>query len=180
MAAAYRPRLSPEHRSKVSEVLELAEELTAEHFKLPSFDSERFAYDVLTLDDLAPEEITDGAALAVLHRYARGVRHGGAPRSFFRICLQDHNILATLDREQWMPFDDLLLFILTHELVHIARFGSFQQIFEAPEERRITEERAVHEITSRILAGLKRSSMDRIVALWSGTGGPDLIRDEVG
>ena len=97
MGRSHRRTLSPAEHARVPEVLGLAEELTAEHVRLPSFDAERLAYDVLTLKDLVPEEI-DARALAVLHRYAREVP-GEAPRSFFRICLQDHNLLAALARE---------------------------------------------------------------------------------
>jgi len=178
MARSARRRLSASERARVPELLGLAEELTAEHYRLPSFDAESLAYDVLTLDELKPEEIDD-EALAVLHRYEREER-GAAPRSFFRICLQDHNFLDALEREGDIAFEDLLLFVLTHELVHIVRFGSFLQIFGAPEEERLAEEQAVHETTRAILTRLGRGSLERVLSRWEGSGGPDVIRYEAG
>jgi len=169
-----RRTLSAAERARVPEVLGLAEELTAEHFQLPSFDESSFTYDVLTLKDLGPEEIDD-QALAVLHRYAREDRES-SPHSFFRICLQDHNLLAALSREQDIAFDDLLLFVLTHELVHIVRFARFLQIFHAPEDERLAEERAVHDTTRQILARLRSDTLERILARWEDSG-PDVIRD---
>jgi hypothetical protein len=73
---------------------------------------------------------------------------------FYRVCLQDHNILKTLQHVDYLMFP-LLLYIVTHELVHIVRFSQFLALFEAPEEHKQEEERRVHQLTQKILAPLK-------------------------
>ena len=76
---------------------------------------------------------------------------------FYRVCLQDHNILKTLKNGHDLRLFPLLLYIVTHELVHIVRFSQFLALFETPEEHKHEEERRVHRLTQNILAPLEGS-----------------------
>jgi hypothetical protein len=69
---------------------------------------------------------------------------------FYRVCLQDHNILKA-HRGRDLALFPLLLYIVTHELVHIVRFSQFLALFEASEPQRLAEEQRVHRLTHRIL-----------------------------
>jgi hypothetical protein len=72
------------------------------------------------------------------------------PAAMYSIILFDGNILHHLRERPQVRFDHLLLYILTHELVHLARF--FHLIdYDLPDCERIREEQKVHRLTGRIL-----------------------------
>ncbi len=52
----------------------------------------------------------------------------------------------------------MLLYIVTHELVHVIRFSQFLALFEAPEEEKAREEILVHRLTQKILQPLNFST----------------------
>src|SRR5262249_14203456 len=68
----------------------------------------------------------------------------------YRICLQDNRILAT-HAQRGLKLSELLVYVLTHELVHVVRFGQRLQRLDLAAEERPMEERSVEIITSRIL-----------------------------
>jgi len=74
-----------------------------------------------------------------------------AQYDLYRICLQDHNILSTLDQESKLSLLPLLIYVITHELVHIIRFSQFHQLFDATTEEKEQEEKRVHSLTRQIL-----------------------------
>lgn len=143
-------------QGQIGEALVIAEEMTSDFFKLTHGHWLKARYDILTLKQLTREEVSPHA-LALLAKY-----HGLPPdRSlksaafdYYRICLQDHNILKALNNGQGLEPLPLFCYILTHELVHVVRFSRFQARFEAPEEEKLAEERRVHCLTRQILAPL--------------------------
>jgi hypothetical protein len=143
-----------DHKDLVNEAACIAEEVTSDFFKLSHW--RRARYDILTLEALREEEIS-AHALALVAKY-HGCQPGrllsSAAFDFYRVCLQDHNILRALKSQPGLSLFPLLLYILTHELVHIVRFSQFQALFEAPEEERRREEERVHRLTQDILAPL--------------------------
>jgi len=146
-----------QHKELLKEAAVIAEEATSDFFKLSPCHWRRARYDILTLEALQAEEICSHA-LALVAKYDgrpadRLLRSAGF--DFYRVCLQDHNILNTLKHVNDLSLFPLLLYILTHELVHIVRFSQFLALFEAPEEHKQEEERRVHRLTQRILAPLK-------------------------
>ena len=142
------------HKELLKEATVIAEEVTSDFFKLSHW--RRARYDILTLEALRDEEISSHA-LALVAKYD-GCHKDRLLRSatfdFYRVCLQDHNILKTLQHVDYLMFP-LLLYIVTHELVHIVRFSQFLALFEASEEHKQEEERRVHRLTQTILAPLK-------------------------
>ena len=146
-----------DHKELLKEAAVIAEEVTSDFFKLSPCHWRRARYDILTLEALRAEEICSHA-LALVAKYDgwhkdRLLR--SAAFDFYRVCLQDHNILKTLEHVDGLSLFPLLLYIVTHELVHIVRFSQFLALFEAPEEHKQEEERRVHRLTQKILAPLK-------------------------
>lgn len=145
------------HKELLNEAAVIAEEATSDFFKLSPSHWRRARYDILTMEALRAEEISPHA-LALVAKYNGRPQDrllGSAVFDFYRVCLQDHNILKTLKHVDNLSLFPLLLYIVTHELVHIVRFSQFLALFEAPEEHKQEEERRVHQLTQRILAPLK-------------------------
>lgn len=153
------------HKELLREAAVIAEEMTSDFFKLTPTCWRRARYDILTLEGLEQEEISPHA-LALVAKY-HGCHRDRVLKSavfdFYRICLQDHNILKALDACPDLSLLPLLLYILTHELVHVVRFSRFQALFEAPEEQKDEEERKVHLLTQKILTPLKSPDIPRVI-----------------
>ncbi|NDY41370.1 hypothetical protein G3N55_00700 [Dissulfurirhabdus thermomarina] len=136
----------------LDEAARVAEDLTSDHFRLTSRDWRHMPYEIRTLRELAAWE-HPGRAFAHLVRYDRPLEakgSGGDARHFYRICLHDGNILAAAGgghKARLLPF---LVYVLTHELVHVARFGKFAHGFLS--NRHLEEERRVDRLTREILA----------------------------
>jgi len=82
---------------------------------------------------------------------------------FYRVCLQDHNILKTLEGSPDLALFPLLLYIVTHELVHVIRFSQFLALFEAAEAEKALEETRVHQLTQKILAPLNLLDLPPVI-----------------
>lgn len=161
------PRLfKPRHGRLVDASMVRAEEIIGDHYRLASFGPTRYLYDVVTLRGQKPEERAPGA-FAHLTRYTRSEQQPGSRQSaahFYRICLQDDGILRTFTRPE-VKFDlpSLLLYIMTHELIHIVRFERFQMTFEADEPARGREEQEVHGLTYQVLEPLADVPMQALL-----------------
>jgi hypothetical protein len=146
----------PQHKELLKEAAVIAEEVTSDFFKLSPAHWRRARYDILTLEGLRREEISP-------HAHALVAKYQGCPQNsslqsagfdFYRVCLQDHNILKTLEASPQLSLFPLLLYIITHELVHVIRFSQFLALFEACGEEQALEEARVHHLTQKILAPL--------------------------
>jgi hypothetical protein len=149
----------------LKEATVIAEEVTSDFFKLSVSHWRRARYDILTLEALQAEEISPHA-LALVAKYDG--RHQdrllqSAVFDFYRVCLQDHNILKTLKQCSELSLFPLLLYIVTHELVHIVRFSQFLALFETPEEQKHEEEGRVHRLTQKILAPLSVRDLPPVI-----------------
>ncbi len=154
-----------EQLSAVTHAVGIAEELVSNHFKMSASQWLRPKYDVKTLAELAPPEIVDGP-------FAQIIRYEGQPKSaslssstydFYKICLQDHAILAALRQNPDLQLLPFALYIITHELIHIVRFSKFLQGFDASAEERLAEEQRVHARTHDILIGLKLPGLSDVL-----------------
>lgn len=150
----------------VNRIVCLAEDIVSEHYKMSQTQWLRNRYDVSTLAHLDESEIVYGP-------YAQIVRYSGRKKDtelgseafdFYRICLQDHSILKALRENEGLFLEPFILYIVTHELIHIVRFGQFIQFFDANESQRTEEEKLVHRCTVEIL---KKSSMDGLDFVFS-------------
>jgi hypothetical protein len=157
---------SAESLAQLNRVSRLAEELTGDYFQLSSFGPRRYLYDVATAPGLSPDEVAPDA-FAQLCRYVASSPSPGdrdRPGRYYRICLQDANILGAVRRvEGRFSLDTLLCYIMTHELIHIVRFERFQHPFLTDPEDREAEELRVHALTYDILAGVDDSGITALL-----------------
>ena len=150
----------------VSDALEIAEETIGDFFKFSFGQWKRHCYDVKTVMHLDETGIVHGA-FATLEKACRKVDDfdfSRKKRDCYFICLQDHSILEALDRDKRLGLIPLLVYVFTHELVHIVRFCNFSQRFEVSDEKeRDKEERIVHTTTYEILKNLTLHKLDYIL-----------------
>ena len=146
----------------INKAAAMAEELVSNHYKLSASEWLSRKYDIKTQCDLTSEEIIEGPFAQII-RY-KGQQPNSSLTShtydFYKICLQDHAILAVLQQAPYIQLLPFSLYIITHELIHIVRFTKFLQSFVASMEERQIEEARVHQHTHDILehvqvAGLK-------------------------
>ncbi len=152
----------------VSESLDIAEDKTGSFYKFSFGQWKRHHYDVKTLSSLRGEEVSDHA-FALLNRRARGVSSfdlSTKKRDFYYICLQDHQILKALKRDKSLRLLPLLVYILTHELVHIVRFCNFFQRFDVTGAGREREEQVVHATTFEILKDVCLPQLDYVLDVY--------------
>ena len=149
----------------VSDALEIAEETTGNFFKFSFGQWKRHRYDIRTLTHLDELQIVRGAFASV----EKGSRKAGdlgfrTARDCYFICLQDQHILEALDRDKNLGLIPLLVYVFTHELVHIVRFCNFSQRFELSDmKEREKEEGIVHAVTYEILKNLTFHKLDYIL-----------------
>jgi hypothetical protein len=143
---------STPQRNLVFQALDEAEDRTAGYYCIPPFRWERLRYDLLTQIDHGWEPLPDPmlARVRCLQRV-----HTNRPFDFYRIELNDKSILAAAERENLSqalyPF---LVYILTHEMVHLVRLSSILENWPetlAPFDE--SEENRVQGISRRILTG---------------------------
>lgn len=117
--------------------------------------SKRDRYEVKTLAYLQEHE-KDQHSFAQLCRYQiESAEPGQKGLYFYRICLQDNRILDAVARANpFIRFTPLLLYIATHELIHVVRFEDGEMDFDARDEERVREEEKVHALTREILQPL--------------------------
>lgn len=145
--------------------IEIAEEVTSNHHKISTSQWRHYRYDIQSLRDLAPEEITD-LAFAQIRRYVRAPdqrpsasRHG----EFFKICLQDHVIRHATERDRPILLLPLATYIMTHELIHVIRFSRFLQRFQTDSSECDREEQRVHSETHHLLKSQKIEGLERVL-----------------
>ena len=149
----------------ISEALFIAEDKIGNYYKFSSGQWRRHRYDVKTLAHLEEDEITS-FAFALLNKHTRvieGFDSSTKKRDFYFICLQDHLILNALQRDKHLTLLPLLVYIFTHELVHIVRFCNFFQRYEITGKTKECEESLVHETTFDILKNISLKNMDYIL-----------------
>ena len=150
---------------KVSEALYIAEDATVNYFKFSSRQWGRHRYDVKTLSFLKKEDVRPGA-FALLNKSSRptgGFEFRTRNFDFYLICLNDHHILNAVERDGELFLLPLLVYVFTHELVHIVRFCNFFQRFDAPSRERDREETVVHAKTFEILKKLSMPRLDYVL-----------------
>jgi hypothetical protein len=159
----------PQQKELLKEAAVIAEEMTSDFFKLSPAHWRRARYDILTLEGLSREEIST-------HAHAMVAKYKGCPPNsslqsawfdFYRVCLQDHNILKTLEASPQLSMFPLLLYIVTHELVHVIRFSQFLALFEAAEEEKAREELLVHRLTQKILQPLNFLDLPPVIRYYN-------------
>lgn len=151
---------------KVEEAVKLSEELVNNYFKLSSTQWLKNRYDIRTAKDLAFHEYVDGPVAQVIKYEVRkkDVCLGSSSFNLYKVCLQDSAILSTISKTKDLLLDAFLLYILTHELIHIVRFSKYEQRYENKNEIDVTldEERKVHKLTHTILKPISILGLNKV------------------
>ena len=155
----------------VCDALGVAEESVSDYYRLSDTAWRDYPYELKTLAQLQSGEVTR-RALAQILRLFEPERPGSVRgRHFYRICLQDHNLLGLLRREGRQELKlPLLTYVLTHELVHVVRFYRFQHLFQADKAEIMAEEEKVYGITGQVLQKVKLPRLDEVVNLYREHG----------
>lgn len=163
----------------VSQGVEIAEDVTANFFKISTAQWKHVRYDIRTLAELRSDEVTN-SAFAQIIRYSRNPDHSKISDwhfDYFKICLQDHNIMAAVERDDPLQLLPLAIYVVTHELVHVVRFCKFLQRFDADPEERQQEEMRVHEVTQKALGSLKLPNLDHVLKSYRDYQFMEQLRD---
>jgi hypothetical protein len=152
------------HLRELKNLLTLARELTGDFFHLGNEEAGSVPYEVCTLNHLEEQEIRSDGILADIARYQYIEPRFGRKKDLYRVNLQDHNILFRLRQEpEKLKFSPLMLYILTHEIIHVIRFVKFIAPFYKIPHQRIEEETKVHALTQRLLSIVPLPGMDEVL-----------------
>ena len=163
------PRFNPAQIKVVNQAVTMAEELVSNSFKMSANEWLRPRYDVKTVMELTTKEIVD-EPFAQIVRYQgkrKGSDLGSESYDFYKICIQDHNILRAIKQYPNLSLMPFCLYIVAHELIHIIRFSKFLQNFEASKDEKMAEEKRVHRITHDILAKVQLPDMDHVLEFYN-------------
>ena len=166
----------------VGEALEIAETLAGGFFQVDLRDSVRFPYDLQTLANLRGPEKTRRALAQVckyeFHKREVWARRGGT--EFYRICLQDDQILKKVLTESLSLLKPLILYIVTHELIHVIRFSLEPKRFYLPSKEKRVEEKDVHRSTYELLRSFRDPQVELLLERYRPWwGGPSGLGPEV-
>jgi hypothetical protein len=159
------PGFSAQQIELVNAAVAMAEELVSNHYKMSTSQWLKPQYDVKTLSELSEGEILQGPFAQII-RY-KGKRNdaalGTSTYDYYKICLQDHSILTVIRGSGNLDLQPFMLYVITHELIHIVRFSKFLQNFEARPEERRAEEQRVHHRTHEILKSVNVAGMEAVL-----------------
>ncbi len=156
---------------RVSQAAARARELTGHHFGLSDDWFDRTSHQVCTRKDLRASEVLGDGRLACIRLLYRVL--GEAPGRVlrcqqvlphYRICLQDHNVLAWQARVPGEDLADLVTAVLTHEYVHLVRFARLEHPYRTREEA-AGEEARVDTLTRQILERHGGAALRRVAAV---------------
>jgi len=145
-------RFSIEQRDLAIRALDEAEERTSRYYCIPPHQWQDLPYDLLTRQDVEWEPLP-AAVLAQVRRLGQVNSRRAGSFDFYRIQLNDPSILIAATRENLAPnLYHFLVYILTHELVHLVRLGKMIGHEKDFSESVETEENRVHHISRQILS----------------------------
>lgn len=155
----------------LEEAMQVAEDRVSDYYHLTHAGWAQYPYEIRTGKELTPPEVSE-AALAQVLRLRQPLRPGRLrPWDFYRICVQDHNLLDLVDRERVRPLMlPLLTYVLTHELVHVVRFYKFLHLFDSDPAQRVAEETRVHRISAEILGRVQLPNLGQVLNLYEEHG----------
>jgi len=144
--------------------MEEAEERTTGYYCIPPHRWQQLRDDMITRRDREWEPLPD-AALAQVQRMRHVRPSGMASCDFYRIQLNDPSILLAARRENLEPdLYPFLVYILTHEMVHLVRLSSIlPDGLEFPHSP-CEEESRVHNVAYRILSNAADRQMGPILS----------------
>ncbi len=145
-------------RALLGEASSLAEELVVDFFRLGSRGCRALQYEVVTDQEVFLPIPADSLAALLKAEVAALLPH--RRRDFYFIFLRESR-LAKLEERDFLYA--LLLYIFTHELIHIVRFMQFMACFWMVPHKRWEEECLVHTLCREVLGRLKFPRLDEVL-----------------
>lgn len=148
----------------VHQAAAVAEDRVSDAYKMSTSQWLKGKFDIKTLQDLEDSEIVNGPFAQVIRYVVQpaSLTLGSSSFDFYKICLQDHAILAAMESAAEIKLLPFALYILAHELIHIVRFSKFLQNFEASPAEQVAEEGRVHIKTRKILSAVRLAGLDAV------------------
>ncbi len=161
------PFFQQAHLEILSNTVALSEEIISDCFGLTTDYWLRNPFEVRTLKDEKRMTLPRGV-YAHLEKYGNDWRekfYGKDTRCLYRIVVLDPRVLETTGGREAVirPF---LLYIMTHELIHVVRFSRFECAVSV--EDKTEEEGKVHLLTQSVLKGVKIPNLDLVVDFFKG------------
>ncbi len=161
------PLFQPVHLKILSDAVSLSEEIISDCFGLTTDYWLKNPYEVRTLKDERKATFPKGV-YAHLEKYGNNWHEkffGTDTRCLYKVLVLDPRVLrVTRGRLSLMlPF---LLYVMTHELIHMVRFSRFE--CAANLEDKIDEENKVHDLTEAVLSKVKMSHLDTVINFFNG------------
>ncbi|AEH44804.1 hypothetical protein Thein_0930 [Thermodesulfatator indicus DSM 15286] len=143
----------------LGEASSLAEDLVGDYFNLADKDWRKLQYEVLLNSNYflcLPPKALAGLFLLETSDFLPRRR-----RNFYKLVLAEDQILSLgLGASSLRA---LLLYIFTHELIHMIRFTKFAASFWMPEKERLEEEKKVHLLSKEVLSLIKNEEIEKIL-----------------
>lgn len=157
----------PHEEAILSHAAVVAEESVSDFFQLTEGFWSGNPYELRTGKYLLPQEVSRNCLAQVLKMRRPPSGRRLRARDFYRICVQDHNLLSLAQRERSPKLlEPLLVYTLAHEMVHVVRFSKHMHLFEADLDQRRREETKVHALTAELLGRLRLPGLDRVIDLY--------------
>jgi len=153
----------------LDEAVSISEEVIHDFFPLSTRDWIENPYEVRTLREVGQGE-HPGPCFAHLVLYGRDPAvksHGRDARHLYRICLNDTKFIRAGSYKGGVGVGLLPLFVyvITHELVHIVRFGRF--VCSPLADERLEEEMRVHDLTRDMLLPVSVPGLGKVIGMFT-------------
>jgi hypothetical protein len=172
-------KFSREQRKLAIHALGEAEEQISRYYCIPPHRWQELRYDFLTRQDTEWEPLPE-VILARVQRLEKIIRRQSQPFDFYRIQLNDPSILTAAKRENLGDdFYQFLVFILTHEMVHLVRLSTIIGREKDHTLSRESEEDRVQRVSRQILSNRRCEAfqliLDRFCRPSPGPGNSDTL-----
>jgi len=129
-----------------------------------------YCYHLSTAEERPPLSPINKKAFAEVQKYLPNLEKKSAyPLERYQIFLFDPNILQALRTQSDLEFYPFMLYILTHELLHVARFCQNLHPFECDNESLQKEETKINLLTQQVLKIKKSNTLNRLISLYNWT-----------
>lgn len=149
---------------------QIAEEVTTDHFSLSSRDWARSPFFVDTISKTNRSVKCPQNVFAHLVYFGKDPGKKNFPRErngYYKIFVNDPKIIDWLKNRPGYGLLPLLTYVMTHELVHIARFLRFH--CHPLTNIKDKEEKVVHELTYNILKPVKMDGLHPILEYFNNS-----------
>ncbi len=157
-------QFSRSQRDLAIRAMDEAEERTIGYYCIPPYRWHRLQYDLVTQQDHEWEPLPE-SALARLQLLSRLRPSRETVGDFYRIQLNDPSILNAARRESLeLDLYPFLVYILTHEMVHLVRLSTILPEGQEAEVAAEAEESRVHVVSRRILSRMPDTRLAHILS----------------